>query len=88
MVLNCPNIAFRTFDDITSKVSRPRNLTGTTVILVGCTGVKRNLIDKYAKIMLKVGCRSFVFYGADAEDWHYRFDLMDISLQKASEMLH
>lgn len=81
MKLNCPNIAFRCFDDITSKVSMPRNLNNTTVICLGCENVEDELIDKYAEILLNAGCRSFVFYGNDEPNWHYRFDLMDIRLR-------
>lgn len=62
MKLNCPNIAFRCFDDITSKVSMPHNLNNTTVICLGCDNVEDKIIDKYAEILLKAGCRSFVFY--------------------------
>lgn len=85
MELNCPNIAFRRFEDIDCRVSRPHNLKNTTVILINCAGVTEELIDTYAKIMLEAGGRSFVFHGPDAENWHYRFDLMDISLYEDSE---
>lgn len=85
MVLNCPNIAFRRFEDINDKVSKPRNLNGVTVIFIDCANVADELIDEYAEIMLKAGCRSFVFYGSDETNWHYRFDLMDISLIGDSE---
>lgn len=85
MVINGPNIAFRRFEDITSKVSRPHNLKNTTAIFVNCTNVKKKLVGKYAEIMLKAGCRSFVFEGSEAEQWHYEFDLKDISLTHDSE---
>lgn len=85
MILNCPDIAFRRFDDITSEISMPRNLNNTTVFCVGCENVDDELIDEYAEIMLKAGYRNFVFNGKDKENWHYRFDLMDIALMSDSE---
>lgn len=88
MDLNCPNISFRKMDDITSQVSMPQNLQNTTVILINVTAIKNEIIDQYADILIKAGCKSFVFYGKDENNWHYRFDLKGLSfLGEADEVI-
>lgn len=78
--LNCPNITFNRIEDITCEVSKPEKLDETTVFIVTEKDYSEEDIYKYAKVLIKAGCRDFKFCGKAKEDWHLIFDLQDLSL--------